>query len=207
MTLAKALLRAAFLAVTLAGVTLAAPVSAQLFSPGYQFLKAVKERDGDAVTKLLTTTNGSIVNSRDVASGETALHFATQRRDTLWVRFLTEKGANPNIADKNGVTPLQIASNLGFVDGVEVLLKAGADVDVTSSTGETPLIAAVLRRDHLMARLLLANGANADRADNSGRSAREYAALDGSTRVVDELAKSDASRKGSNTGKSYGPTF
>jgi len=208
---AKAVFRSAFLApLMLVGVLAAgtaigvSPVAAQFFSSGFEFLKGVKDRDGTEVTKVLEATNGTVINARDKTTGETALHIVTQRRDDIWIRFLTQKGANPNIADKNGVTPLQIATNLGFVEGVEALLKAGADVDVANSTGETPLISAVLRRDIIMTRLLLANGADADRSDNSGRSARTYATLD-SSRVLGEIERSDESRKDEKPRNSYGP--
>ena len=63
------------------------------------------------------------------------------------------------------------------MEGAEALIQAGARVDVTNAAGETPLIAAVHRRDAGLMRMLLANGANPDRTDNSGRSARDYAAL------------------------------
>ncbi len=189
----------------MAGI-LAAPVSAQLFSEGYQFLKAVKDRDGEAVTAALNEPGSTVVNARDLSSGESALHIVTRRRDTVWIRFLSQKGANPNIEDKQGITPLQIASNLGYVDGVEELLKAGARVDVADSSGETPLIAAVHRRDIAMVRLLLANGASADRNDNSGRSARDYAALMDSSRLTDEFDRADEERAGK-TGRDYGPSF
>ncbi len=211
-TLAKAVFRNAFLApIMMLGLLftgiVAAPVAAQFFSAGYEFLKAVKDRDGTEVTKILEQTNGTVVNARDKSSGETAMHIVAQRRDQLWIKFLAERGTNPNIADKNGVTPLQIATNLGHIEGVEALLKAGANVDVANSTGETPLISAVLRRDVMMTRLLLANGANADRSDNSGRAAREYASLDGNTRVLAEIERSDDDRKNKEPKNSYGPSF
>lgn len=210
--MAKAVFRNAFLApavmigLLFTGIA-AAPVAAQFFSTGYEFLKAVKDRDGTEVTKVLEETGGTVVNARDKGTGETAMHIVAQRRDQLWIRFLADKGANPNIADKNGVTPLQIATNLGHVEGVEALLKAGANIDVANSTGETPLISAVLRRDVALTRLLLANGANADRSDNSGRSAREYARIDGNGRVLDEIERSDEARKGKKPRDSYGPSF
>ena len=185
----------------------AAPAAAQLFSEGYQFLKAVKDRDGDAVTAALNEPGSTIVNTRDLSSGEGALHIVTQRRDLVWIRFLTQKGANPNIEDKRGVTPLEIAAGLGFVDGVEALLKAGARVDVSNAAGETPLIAAVHRRDVGLVKLLLANGANPDRNDNSGRSARDYAELmGGSGRLAEAMAEADAARNGA-PARDYGPSF
>ena len=210
--MAKAVSRNAVVALLLAtgmvstGI-LAPPAAAQFFSSGYEFLKAVKDRDGAEATKLLETTNGTIINARDKTSGESAMHIVTQRRDALWIRFLVDRGANPNIADKNGVTPLQIAANLGYIEGVEALLKAGASVDVANSTGETPLITAVLRRDVGMTRLLLINGANVDRSDNSGRSARDYAKIDGGGRLLDEITRSDEDRKVKKAGNSYGPNF
>src|SRR3546814_11382423 len=106
-----------------------------MFSEGFEFLKAVKDRDGDAVTKALNEPGSTIVNTRDISSGETALHIVTQRRDLVWINFLTQRGANPNIRDKRGVAPLQLAVQLGFVEGVEALIKASADVEVTDKTG------------------------------------------------------------------------
>jgi len=205
--LAKAVFRNVVLAIMFAVGANASPAAAQFFSDGYEFLKAVRDRDGDAATEVLESTNDSVINARDAVTGETALHIVTQRRDALWVRFLTHKGANPNVADKNGVTPLQNASSRGYVEGVEVLLKAGANVDGANRIGETALIAAVLRRDVAMVRVLLANGANPDRSDNAGRSARDYASLDASTRVEAEILKSDEERKKNNPGPSYGPSF
>src|SRR3546814_21014909 len=80
-----------------------------MFSEGFEFLKAVKDRDGDAVTKALNEPGSTIVNTRDISSGETALHIVTQRRDLVWINFLTQRGADPNIRDKRGVAPLQLA--------------------------------------------------------------------------------------------------
>ena len=189
-------------------VSAAAPVAAQGFSIGYEFLKAVKDREGDVVTAALNEPGSTVVNTRDISSGETALHIVTRRRDAVWIKFLTQKGANPNIADRSGVTPIQIASNLGYVEGVEALLKAGALVDDASSSGETALIAAVHRRDISMVRLLLANGANIDHNDNSGRSARDYAGLmSGGGLIVDEFARADEARAQADTGSDYGPSF
>ena len=157
----------------------ASPLAAQRQSDGYTFLKAVRDRDGDIASRMLDEPGTTIVNARDISSGETALHAVIQRRDLTWVKFLLQRGANPNIADKNGVYPLQVAAQLGFIEGVERLIKGGAEVEIADSTGETPLISAVHRRDLKLIELLVEKGAKADRADNSGRSARDYAMLMG----------------------------
>ena len=188
------------------GLALAMPAQAQ-FSASYKFLEAVKKKDGDAVTDALNLPGSTIVNTRDVTSGDTALHIVVARRDGVWVRFLGQHGANVNARNNKGETPLQLATTLGFIDGVEALLQLGARVDEPNSTGETPLIAAVHRRDAPLARALLKAGADPKRSDNSGRSALDYAQLDG--RANSTLAEIEAAQKSGAERKAviYGPKF
>lgn len=199
----KLMLSGGLLAAALAAT---APVAAQQFSDGFTFLKAVKERDGNVVTEALKKPGSTVVNARDLSSGQTALHIVTERRDAVWVRFLTASGADPNIPDKRGVTPLQIAASLGFAEGAELLLAAGARVDPTDRTGETPLIAAVHQNNLPLARLLLKHGAKVDHADNSGRTAADYARLAGArSPMLQEFERAARERTAAGTRPSYGP--
>lgn len=183
---------------------LASPLAAQFQSDGYKFIKAVRDRDGTVATQMLDEPGTTIVNAREVTTGETALHAVVQRRDLTWVKFLLQRGANPDIADKNGVYPIQIAAQLGFIEGVERLVQGGADIDVSDSTGETPLISAVHRRDLKMIEMLVKNGANPDRTDNSGRTARDYAALMGArSGVLEAIEKAEGADEGE--AETYGP--
>ncbi|MXO89332.1 ankyrin repeat domain-containing protein [Pontixanthobacter aquaemixtae] len=210
--MARAVFRTVFpglaLAIASSLAVVAAPASAQFKSKGYAFLEAVEDRDGNVVTEALKEPGSVIVNTRDITTGETALHIVTKRRDLMWIRFLTQNGANPNISDNKGVSPLQIATQLGFVEGVEALIKAGARVDVSNDAGETPLISAVHRRDAGMVRLLLAQGANPDQNDNSGRSARIYAELQtANSALMAEFKRADEAREGQKETQTYGPSF
>lgn len=187
---------------------LAAPAVAQFQSEGYQFLEAVKDRDGDKATDMLSRPGTQIVNARDISSGDTGLHIAVARSDVLWVRFLLQRGGDPNIRNKKGLAPIQLATALGFIDGVEALIKGGASVNVADQTGETPLIAAVHARNPELVRLLLAKGADPDRNDNSGRSARDYMELqNGNALLKQEFLDADKKRADSGTKKEYGPSF
>lgn len=192
------------LAVSLAVVT---PAAAQ-FSQGYKFLEAIRKKESNTVQDMLDAPGTQIVNTRDVTSGETALHIVTARRDLSWMQFLLGKGANANARNGRGATPLQIAVGLGFTEGVELLIAVKARVDEPDSAGETPLIAAVHRRDTGIMRLLLRAGANPDRADNSGRSARDYAALEGKGNpLLAEIESSAQPKAAQAPARSYGPSF
>ncbi len=172
---AKALLCAAAL-------TMLTPAAHAQFSDSYKFLKAVKDGEGGKATELIDEPGkGSvIINTRDDVTGETALHIVVKRRDSAWVGFLLQKGANPNAADRQSATPLIFATQLGFVEGAEWLIKYKANVDQANRSGETPLILAVQLRNPELVRLLLVSGANPDKTDSvAGLSAREYAARDG----------------------------
>lgn len=189
-------------------LVLAAPAAAQFQSEGYKFLEAVKDRDGDAATDMLNKPGTQVVNTRDITSGDTGLHLVVQRRDVLWIRFLLQRGADPNIRNKKGITPLQLATAMGFTDGVEALIKGGANVNVGDQTGETPLIAAVHQRNPELVRVLLAQGADPDHNDNSGRSARQYMELmSGNTLMKQIFQDADDKRAGKEPKRQYGPSF
>ena len=184
------------------------PAAAQFQSEGYKFLEAVKDRKGDEATDMLSKPGTQVVNTRDITSGDTGLHIVVARSDALWVRFLLQRGADPNIRNKKGITPLQLATSLSFTEGVEALIKGGASVNVSDQTGETPLISAVHSRNVAMVRLLLEKGADPDHNDNSGRSARDYMELmSGNSLLKQEFANADAKRAESGTKKNYGPSF
>lgn len=183
---------------------LAAPAAAQ-FSDSYKFLDAVKKKEGEKVTEMLDEGSPNLINTRDLTTGESALHLVTARRDLTWMQFLIAKGANVNVRDARGVTPLVVACNLGFVEGVELLIKSGARVDESNNSGETPLITAVHNRNMPLIRILLAAGADPDRADNSGRSARDYARLGGHTSILSTIASDAKPKSKAGQGQSYGP--
>lgn len=162
-------------------VALAAPTaaSAQNFSEGYQFLEAIKKADGTKVTEILGKPGSSIINTKDRDNGQSALHIVTGREDANYMRFLLQKGANPNITDKEGNSPLMFAVNKGFSDGVDIMVKYGGSVNLANSSGETPLIRAVQIHNVDIIRKLLEAGADPDKADTlAGKSARDYAIED-----------------------------
>jgi ankyrin repeat protein len=162
----------------LAALLIAAPAAAQQYSDSYNFLKAVKERDGDKATALVDTPGTTIINARG-SNGEGALHMVVRDRDSTWLGFLLGKGARPDLQNDGGETPLSLAAQIGWTDGAQILLDHNAMVDLGNRSGETPLILAVRNRDMAMVRLLLANHANPRKTDTvAGYSALDYAKQD-----------------------------
>jgi ankyrin repeat protein len=164
-------------AATLA-LTIAVPAEAQNYSEGYNFIKAVKDHDGDKVTEALNRPGTTVIDSRD-GSGDTALHIVTRNHDATWLSFMLAKGAKPDMQNSKGETALSLCAQIGWTDGAELLLSDGAGVDIGNNRGETPLIIAVQHRDVPMVRLLLAHGANPNKTDHAaGYSALDYARQD-----------------------------
>lgn len=188
---------------------LAAPAHAQNYSEGYRFLEAVKELDGTTATDLLQKPGSTVINSRDLTSGQTGLHLTIAKLNPTWTRWLLQEGANPNIADKNGVYPIMLAVRIGFLGGVEALIEGGAQVDVRDRTGETPLMSAVHSGNLDLIEMLLKAGADPDRNDNTGRSARDYAEQQlNNSRLMAKIAEHEkpaAERAGAKP--TYGPSF
>lgn len=67
----------------------------------------------------------------------TALHSGASRLQSEVVRVLLEAGANPDVRQSGGWTPLHAAAMNGDLASVELLLAAGADAAATNDEGRT----------------------------------------------------------------------
>lgn len=149
---------------------------AQFGTDSDSFLKAVEDRDGTEATKFI---DEGFINTKQRITGRSALHIVVDRRDALWLRFLLQKKAKPDVKDRDGLFPLMRAVELNFIEGVESLLKYNASVDTANRSGETALIRAVHLDRRELVQILLEAGADPNRTDNiQGLSAREYATRD-----------------------------
>lgn len=157
----------------------AVPALAQNFSDGFSFLKAIRERDGSKVNEIINGPGAGVINHRDTGSGEGALHILVRGRELTWLNVLLRRGARADIQDDEGVTPLLLAAQLGWVPGAEQLLERGANPNLANNRGETPLIYAVQGRHLPMVKLLLSKRADPNINDSfQGYSAIDYARRD-----------------------------
>ncbi|KAK2731880.1 ankyrin unc44 [Colletotrichum kahawae] len=150
----------------------------------------------------LLRSNVARLDLRDMM-GRTPLMAATfhQRKDTM-VELLTQQQDEDRqleTEDFRGSTPLLIAAQFGFWDGVHVLVEAGAkcdkpEISETSETGpvitrkeDTALHIAVWRNNFQMAKLLLKHGADVDARDHEGSLVVHLASLRGNEAILELL--------------------
>jgi ankyrin repeat protein len=76
------------------------------------------------------------------------------------VKLLLDAGADPDIPDERGRTPLMIASKKGYDQIIKLLIKKGANLETQDSKGWTPLIHASHRGQVEIVKLLLTAGAD-----------------------------------------------
>ncbi len=185
----------AFIRLACISIAVVPAVALAQFSDSYNFLKAVRDKEVSKVNEIISKPGSGaiIIDTRDGATGEGAIHIVTKRRDIQWMAFLLSKGAKADLRDNRGETALLAATQVGFVEGAALLLKGRASVDVANNSGETPLIRAVQRRDLKLVEMFLTAGANPDKRDRlAGKSARDYAKAD--TRGAAVLKLLDAPR-------------
>jgi ankyrin repeat protein len=82
--------------------------------------------------------------------------------------ILIKAGANSNIADFSGETPLFSVVESGNVDLARLMLSAGADPNVQNQSGKTAIYTAITNDDVEMVKILLNAGARLDVRDNDG---------------------------------------
>jgi ankyrin repeat protein len=156
----------------------AVPAFAQ-FSESFNFLKAVRDRDGGKVAEIVSNPASTAIHARDGSTGEGALHILVRGRDLGFLNYLLARGARPDLQDNQGNSALNIAAQIGWTAGAEALIARRATVDLPNRRGETPLIQAVQRRDAALVRLLVSQGADPNRTDSvAGLSALDYARRD-----------------------------
>jgi ankyrin repeat protein len=104
--------------------------------------------------------------------GSTPLHLAASEAEVLsGARLLLMHGANINLRNKKGQTPLHLASQRGHIDCMELLLNCGAIVDLPDNDGFTPLHLAISKVERRAAELLLKSRANINLRNDKGQTA------------------------------------
>jgi ankyrin repeat protein len=114
--------------------------------------------------------------------GATPFLRAAQSGDVTLMKLLLERGADPRIATAHGVTALEVASGIGWVEGitfqwspeqsleaVRMCLDAGIDVNIADDEGRTALHGAAHKGRTDVIQFLADHGANLEAHDKGSR--------------------------------------
>ena len=135
-------------------------------------------------TKLDRGTDGML------GAGTTPLVRAAKAADHVAMKLLFEKGADPNLATRNGITALMAAAGVGtsdadttgrvklqpdIIESIKLCLAAGADINAVDSNGRSALFGAAQQGFDKVVQFLADNGAKVDLKDRNGRTALDAA--------------------------------
>src|SRR3990167_5748747 len=85
------------------------------------------------------------------------------------LKFLLKSGADPNLSDKEGITPIYVTASNKYTDATKILLDHGAKVNVATNDRETPLMTAANYNGRLESvKLLIEHGADYNFLDVNG---------------------------------------
>ena len=121
---------------------------------------AARSRNFEMI-RILIEYNPAFINAR-TKFGSTPLHLALEGhnvKDDSVIRLLLDHGADTNVQNQLGWTPLQFATRDGALEVVRLLLEHGADVEVTNNSGKTALQVAGGTRCAEIVELLREHGA------------------------------------------------
>ena len=136
--------------------------------------------------------NRDVVRKNTEKSGE-VLALATKANFVVIVRLLVQAGFDVNYQDDQGESALHVAARFNHTECASALLSEcvyqKADTELAENAfGWTPLFVACVDGQLAMVQLLISFGADLERLDTSGWTAKEHAALRGHISIARLLA-------------------
>jgi glycerophosphodiester phosphodiesterase len=131
---------------------------------------------------------------RNVAKSSAVLALATKANYIEIVKLLVEARVDINFQDEQGETALHVAARFGHDECARVLLEGSndqkADTELFENTYSwTPLFIACVDGNYGVVQLLIDAGADLERFDSSGWTAKEHASLRGHIKIAARLAE------------------
>eukprot|EP01045_Picozoa_sp_COSAG04_P024851 COSAG04_NODE_3168_length_3093_cov_83.308897_1_plen_862_part_10 len=160
---------------------------------GTNFAVAASNGDCSAITRHLDSgldINAlvELKNTNGQPLRATALVHALVHNQLTTMRLLLDRGANPNLADSKGITPLMIAAGVGPLPLMQLLVEAKADIGAVDQLGNTAFHYACFTNHPECAEALVRAGCDTNLLDKRGETGRDVAQRKGHTVVLERLA-------------------
>jgi len=115
----------------------------------------ISARDGELEHVRRTLDDGGDVDGREPKTEATCLHFAAKGNHPDIVELLTKRGANVNLANKEGATPLHEAAAQGGEACIRLLLEGGSRLEAKDKTRQNAIhLAAFYGREQALQAML-----------------------------------------------------
>ncbi|KAM7190710.1 hypothetical protein V8F20_009615 [Naviculisporaceae sp. PSN 640] len=114
------------------------------------------------VVALIMSHSSSDYTGHAINGYQHLLSWAAEQGHEEMVRALLGKGADIEVRDRSGMTPLCLAVLGGHENIVRLLVDGGANIETKSNIGLTPLFLAVRDKKHAIVSVLMLHGANPD---------------------------------------------
>jgi len=175
---------------------------------GRALLNEIKAKDYDKVTELLKKRYIN-VNIQDEHGRTPLIELISQalweyeseypefQRDWKYSRIeilqmLLDKGANPDLQDKDRETALYLAAGQSDPEIVKMLLDKGANLNLQNKSGKAALHHAAGQPNPEIVKMLLEKGANLNLQDIKGQTALHLAAMEDHPGIVKMLLEAGA---------------
>jgi ankyrin repeat protein len=89
---------------------------------------AIETNNHQRLVTLLERCAQTNCNINQLTRGSGLIHVSINVLNLPFLQLLIEYGANPNLLDSNGITPLELAVQQGNIDMIEYLLDNGAQI-------------------------------------------------------------------------------
>lgn len=149
-----------------------------------KFSDAVVFGDFNKVKQMIAD-KPAVINSQD-EYGFSALHNVMSEEQFEIVAYLIKNGANVNIQNDQGISPLHLA---GYPKNVELLLNAGAEIDIIDFQGNTPLHIIASETDEYIdvVEYLISRNANRNLKNKAGQTPLNIAIEAGNEAMINVL--------------------
>ncbi|KAF4083744.1 hypothetical protein AMELA_G00120320, partial [Ameiurus melas] len=102
----------------------------------YKLLQLLRERNKTQVEKMVRLGVPNLINMTEPSEGTGVLHLTAISNDLDTAEFLLSLGAQPDVQDKRGRTPVILAAELGHDAMLALLAKNHADMNLVDNEGK-----------------------------------------------------------------------